>query len=182
MLLVLIVALAAALAGRLRGGSFASLAATSFRAPYLLWAGLAIQIAADLWAPEWLGSGGALAVILATNALVAGFLALNHSLPGMVVAAVGMTLNVVVIAANGAMPVWLAAAEQADVKITDLGIKHEPLDDGTLLPWLADVIPVPGLATLISVGDVVLAAGIGWFVYRRMLARDEGARSPAASD
>ena len=185
MLLALIVAVIAAVIARLRGGSFQSLAATEFRWPWLLWTGLVIQVGLDVWDPSWLSSDGALAVVLATNALVAAFLALNQRLPGMALAAIGMSLNVLVIAANGAMPVSASAAGEAELGATELGVKHELLTDSTRLPWLADVIPIPGLATLISVGDVVLAIGIAWFVYRRMmtpLAGRRGPRSPAASD
>jgi hypothetical protein len=38
-----------------------------------------------------------------------------------------------------------------------------------VLPWLADVIPLPVLERLISVGDVLLALGIAWLVYARMM-------------
>ena len=170
MLVALVVAVVAALVGRLRGGSFEGLAATSFRAPAVLWAGVAIQIGIDVWDPEWLGEGAALAVLLGTNALVAVFLALNHRFPGMIVAAAGMALNVIVIAANGAMPVSRSGA--AGVRLEDLGFKHEFLDESTRLPFLADVIPIDFLRTLISAGDVVLAAGIAWFVYGRMMSGD----------
>ncbi len=120
-------------------------------------------------------------MILATNVLVAAFLAINRWLPGMVLAAVGTVLNVVVIAANGAMPVSLRAAEVAGIRSTEMGIKHEILDADTVLPWLGDVIPVPGLDALISVGDVVLAMGIAWLVYRRMTAGRHSATGPIAS-
>lgn len=181
MLLPLIAAVLAAVAGRLRGGSLESLAGTPFRWPLLLWAGLVLQITFDVWDPDWLGSTGGLIVILATNVLVAGFLAVNWHLPGMVLAAVGTLLNVLVIAANGAMPVSLPAAENAGIRFREMGIKHEILDAGTRLPWLADVIPVPGLGVLISVGDVVLAMGLAWLVYRRTLAgRAAASGSPAS--
>lgn len=182
--MALIVAVAAALVARLRGGSFESLAATPFKAPFLLWAGLVIQLGLGVWEPEWLSEDGALAVVLGTNALVAAFLALNQRQPGMALAAIGMSLNVLVIAANGAMPVSSSAAGEAGLELRELGVKHEILNESTRLPWLADVIPVPGLSMLISVGDIVLAVGIAWFVYRRMTAPRggrRGARSPEAS-
>jgi hypothetical protein len=34
------------------------------------------------------------------------------------------------------------------------------LDDATRLPWLADIWPLPPLRSIISIGDVVLAAGL----------------------
>ncbi|MQA99877.1 MAG: hypothetical protein GEU78_06230 [Actinobacteria bacterium] len=181
MLIALIAGVVAALVARLRGGSLESLAATPFRWPLLLWTSLIAQIAFGAWDPEWLGSTGGLAVILATNVLVAAFLAFNRRLPGMVLAAVGTMLNVLVIAVNGAMPVALGAAQIAGAGVRDLGIKHEILDAETRLPWLGDVIPVPGLRVLISVGDVLLAIGIAWLVYRRTMAGAGEASEPAAS-
>ena len=174
MILVLAVVVVAALFGLILGGSLDSLAATKFRFLWLLFAALLIQVGFTMWDPEWLTEAGDLAVLLVTNSVVAAFLALNRRLPGMWVAAVGMALNVLVISANGAMPVSLTAAELAGSdRPSEFGLKHEPLTDDSLLPWLADVIPLPGLSTLISAGDVVLAIGIGWLVYRRTVEEPE---------
>jgi hypothetical protein len=168
---VLLVLVVAAGIAALRGGSFETLARTDFRWVPVLIAALLAQVAFDIWDPDWLSEGGGLAVILVTNAAVAVFLARNWSLPGMGLAAAGMVLNVVVIWANGAMPVSLRAAEIAGLEgpPREPGLKHEILTDDTLLPWLADVIPLPVLGRLISIGDVVLALGIGWLVYARMM-------------
>lgn len=181
---VLLVLAIAAVVALVRGGSFHNLARTEFRWSWLLLAALVTQLVFDYWDPEWLSDGGGLAVILLTNAAVAVFLARNWEIPGMGLAAVGMLLNVVVIAANGAMPVSLRAAEAAGLEgpPREPGVKHEILTDDTVLPWLADVIPLPVLERLISVGDVVLAAGIAWLVYARMTAdRESEGATPEAS-
>ena len=172
---VLAVAAVAGLYGLVRGGSLEGIAATKFRFLWLLFAGFLLQVGFSLWNPEWLTEAGELAILAGSNLLVALFLALNRRLPGMLIAAAGLVLNVVVIASNGAMPVSLEAAEVAgtDIEAADFGIKHEPLHDDTVFPWLGDVIPLPGLSTLISAGDVVLALGIGRLVYRRTLAEEE---------
>lgn len=171
MILVLAIAAVACLYGLVRGGSLDGLAATQFRFIWLVFASFAIQIGFGMWNPEWLSETGELAVVIGSNVLVALFLMVNLRLPGMLLASVGLLLNVVVIAANGAMPVSLEAADVAgsDREISDFGIKHEPLGDQTIFPWIADVIPLPGLSTLISAGDIFLAAGVGWLVYRRTL-------------
>lgn len=167
--MILPVAVVAGLYGLVRGGSLEGLAATRFRFVWLLAVGFIVQIGFSLWNPEWLNETGEVVVVVGSNALVALFLVMNLRLPGMVLAAAGLALNVLVIAANSAMPVSLEAAEAAgmDREAADFGIKHEPLDDDTVLPWIADVIPLPGLSTLISTGDIFLAAGIAWLVYRR---------------
>ena len=173
-LAIVAVAAVAALYGLIRGGSLEGIAATRFRFGWLVLAGFVVQIGFALWNPGWLTEPGELTVLIVSNLLVAAFLAANRRLPGMLLAAGGLVLNVVVIAANGAMPVSLEAADVAgtDLASAEFGIKHEPFHDGTLLPWLGDVIPVPGLDMLISAGDVVLALGIGLLVYRRTLAED----------
>lgn len=172
-ILVLVVAGVAALYGLVRGGSLDALARTQFRFVWLLFSALLVQVAFDIWDPAWLSETGDLVVLLATNVAVAGFLALNWHLPGMFLAAGGLLLNVLVIALNGGMPVSLEAAEIAGLHdFSAWGIKHEPLGEATILPWIADVIPLPGLKQLLSIGDVVLAGGIAWLVYRRTLAED----------
>ncbi|MGH2807124.1 MAG: DUF5317 domain-containing protein [Actinomycetota bacterium] len=183
MTFVLLVLVVAAIVALVRGGTFHELARTNFRWSPLLLAALVAQLVFDYWDPEWLSEGGGLAVILITNAAVAVFLARNWNLPGMGLAAAGMVLNVVVIAANGAMPVSLRAAELAGLQgpPREPGLKHEILTDDTVLPFLADVIPLPVLERLISIGDVVLAAGIGWLVYSRMMAGRAKEATPEAS-
>lgn len=181
MFFVVPVAFVAALYGLVRGGSLEPLARTSFRYLWILFAGLVGQVVFDIWDPNWLSETGGLVVILASNAAVVVFLALNRHLPGMFLAALGLALNVLVIAANGAMPVSQEAAEIAGLEgeFRDLGIKHELLGPNTAFPWIADVIPLPGLNTLISVGDVVLGLGIARLVYRRTLADEPGPNEQA---
>jgi hypothetical protein len=181
-ILTLLLAAVAAGVAVLRGGSLDSLAATKFRWTWLLVAGLASQIVLELWSPSWADAAWGLAALLGSNALVAAFLVANARLPGIALAALGMVMNVVVIAANGAMPVSEKALERAgfDGRVGEFGTKHELLDEDTNLPWLADVIPVPG-RTIISLGDVVLALGIAQLVYRQTRG-DTGGRHLARRD
>jgi hypothetical protein len=184
MLSLLTVALAAGAAGALRHGSLDALAQTRFRFAWLLGAGLTLQIAFDLYEPEWLTDRLKLAVVLWSNVLVITFIALNRVLPGMTAMAVGLFLNVVVIAANGAMPVSQAAVESAGLTEapTELSLKHEVLGPDTALPWLADVIPLPTLKEVLSPGDLVLMAGIAALIYERMTTgAGASRRRPAAS-
>lgn len=173
MLTAIVVAVLVGVAARLRGGSVDDLAETTFRWTPVLIAGLVVQLVFVYWDPEWLGERGGLAVVLASNAAVAVWLFANKALPGLMLAGAGMALNVVVIAANGAMPVLERSAEAAGVarSLEDASLKHELLDEDTALPWLGDAIPVPPFKEVLSVGDVVLALGVARVVDARMMSR-----------
>jgi hypothetical protein len=171
-LTALVVAVLAGVVARLRGGSLHGLAETTFRWTPLLVAGLVFQIVFLYWDPEWLGDRGGLAIILLSNLSVAAWLVANRALPGLLIAGIGMALNVLVITANGAMPVLERSADAAGVEqsLEDASLKHEPLDEDTVLPWLGDAIPVAPFKEVLSVGDVVLALGLARLVDARMTA------------
>lgn len=171
-ILLVVIALATVVA-LVRGGSLDHLAETEFRFGPLLLIALVAQFGLDLWDPPWLNETGDLAVLLVTNLAVAIFLFVNRHLPGLLLAAAGMLLNVIVITANGGMPVSEQAAEIAQMPITEIGIKHELLTDQTRLPWIADVIPVPVVHRVISAGDIFLMSGIALLVYGRATASEE---------
>lgn len=180
MLTTVALAAVAIIGGLLRHGSIDRLAGTRFRVLWLLWAGFAIQIGAQIWSPGWLTESWELAVLLVSNALVAMFLISNFRLPGIALAAAGLTLNVLVIGLNGAMPVAESASEGAGIKRTleQAGLKHELLDSNTLLPWLGDVLPIAFFREVLSVGDILLASGIAYLIYARMT-RSRGRHSMA---
>lgn len=89
-------------------------------------------------------------------------------------AALGIALNVLVIGLNGAMPVSLRAVSEMGMSREDAvqsmqeDYLHQPEDDQTLLAVLGDVITVPGpewQRGVMSVGDLLLAAGLGGWVF-----------------
>ncbi len=174
MLTALVAATCVALIGVLRGASFRSLAETTFRWTPILFVGLVMQIGFGYWSPPWVDEV-ALPIILVSNLAVIAFLLVNRRLPGLALAGVGVLLNLVVIGLNGAMPVLEPAAEKAGISrsLDDPGIKHERLEEDTVLPWLADVIPVPPFKEVLSLGDVVLGLGLCYLVHARM-----GSRAP----
>lgn len=160
-LLVLVLAVAVSYA---RGGRLTRVAAAPLHAPWLLFLGVGLQVAVDLLAVRGvLGDAGTLgwSGLLLSQLLVVGFLAVNWHLPGIVLVAGGLLLNAVVIAANGAMPVDPAAirALGLDGATVPPG-KHTLMTPDTHLPWLADIWALPPLRSIISVGDVVIAAGL----------------------
>jgi hypothetical protein len=171
MLLVAAAAVGAALLAGSRKGTLDALAATRFRWTGLVFEGLLIQVVFGIWSPSGLSQTGALWILILSNLAIAGFILANARLPGMLLAGLGLAMNLTVIVANGAMPVSSGAASAAGLSPPQEGsaLKHEQMDSDTVLPWLGDTLPVPGLGEVWSVGDVVLALGIARLVYAQML-------------
>ena len=133
------------------------------------------------------GTGGSFGwtVTVATSLPLVAFFIVNRSVPGTLVVGIGFLLNLVVITLNRAMPVSPDAAQAAGVPITReiQGPRHEVLTEHSLLPWLGDVVPLPPLDTVVSIGDIVLAVGIGYMLFRAALApRDQGVRTASGSE
>jgi hypothetical protein len=110
-------------------------------------------------------------MVLFSFVLLMILVALNRSKPGMWIAGLGVLMNFIVIAANGGMPVLAGAAEVASgftVSNLDLSgtFKHVPLDETSRLAFFADVIPLrfAGIGEVISLGDILLALGLGVFL------------------
>ncbi len=114
------------------------------------------------------------------------FVGANIRVAGLPLLFVGLTLNFVVIAANGGMPVSqdaLEASGQADVLellLQDEGAKHHLLTSDDHLTFLGDVIPVgTPIKQVMSVGDVFVYAGLAWLIVAVMRERTAGL-APAA--
>ena len=106
-----------------------------------------------------------LPLFAASLLLVFAVAAWNRTLPGAWLIALGALSNAVVVAANGAMPVDLAADLQAGRPGAFDGA-HTLLGPQTRLPFLADIFPIT--RGVYSVGDLVSAAGGFWIVFRTM--------------
>jgi hypothetical protein len=154
----------AVVASYARGGRLRHVADAPLRWSWLLFVGVAVQVLVDLGAARGFlpdaGWSGYLLLLL-SQLLVLGWVVANWHLPGMRLVTLGLGLNALVIAANGAMPVHPDAIAALGIEgATVAPGKHTLLDESTRLPWLADVWPVPPLRSIISIGDVVLAAGL----------------------
>ncbi|MGH2753184.1 MAG: DUF5317 family protein [Actinomycetota bacterium] len=140
------------------GGSLRRLAGTRFRALPLLLASLVV--------PAGVVSTGqelrpyAVALVVASNIILVVFAVANRRIPGLALVAAGVLLNALVITVNGAMPVQASSAGDVASTQTVGSIKHEPLTNETLLPWLADRIPVDLTDQVWSVGDLLLVSGV----------------------
>ncbi|TAL18256.1 MAG: hypothetical protein EPN99_11425 [Frankiales bacterium] len=167
-----VLVLAAALAiGWARGGSLDRLGGLPMRSRRLVVVALAGQLVGAVV------GGPVYPVGLAASALlVAWFLVRNRGIRGTGLVALGLVANALVVVANGAMPVSAEAAGRAGVGIGDLLVgddgRHELADRATRLRPLGDEIPVPLplRPEVVSIGDVLVAAGLGQLVTLGMVA------------
>ncbi|NND02342.1 MAG: DUF5317 domain-containing protein [Acidimicrobiia bacterium] len=143
----------------MRGGKLSNLPDIYARGWPLLFVGFGMQIVANFVE----NSSVAVALFLTSYVVLLGTIWLNRSEPGMWIAGIGLLMNLLVISLNNGMPVMeesiRLAGGGADIVF---GAKHVPLVDSSRLPFLADVIPLPG--SVISLGDVFLAVGLGVFI------------------
>lgn len=171
MLLVAAAAVGAALLAWARKGTLDALARTEFVWTGLVFEGLLIQVVFTVWSPSGLSRTGALWILVLSNLAIGAFILANARIPGMLIAGLGLLMNLTVILANGAMPVSSEAAEAAGLAPPQdaSAFKHEQMDSDTVLPWLGDRFPLPVLGEVWSAGDFVLALGIARLVYAQML-------------
>lgn len=163
LVIVLFVAMSVAV---LRGGRLTNLADIRLRMWWLLPLGFAMQGIAGLVDPDI----GFYLVLLSYLPLMA-LMILNRDRSGLWLAGMGVLLNFTVIALNGGMPVLEGAIEVAAGFVpggADLAnaAKHTEMGPDTILPFLGDVIPIrmASQGTVISIGDVFLAVGLGRFL------------------
>ena len=167
------VALGYALGGRMR-----NLANVPHRLLLLLWISVALQIGLTFIPGPLDRAEVRFSIVLVSYSLIAVWLLVNLRDPhmprvGVLLIASGWFLNLLVIAANGGMPVSRTALRRAgqdpniDVAEGHL-FKHVPANEDTSLYVLADVIPVRPIGNVISVGDIVLVLGIIAFIASAM--------------
>jgi hypothetical protein len=151
----------------LRGGRLSNLGDIHLRLWWLLPLGFGLQIAARYASSSDLG----VTLILLSYLPLIILVLLNKERPGLWLAGFGVLMNFSVIALNGGMPVLSEAAEVAsgfapgDPIIAE-SYKHVVLNRESLLPFLADVIPIRvlNIGQVLSLGDVFLAFGLGRFI------------------
>jgi hypothetical protein len=178
-------------AGYLLGGRLHRLADATLRGGWWLAAAVALQTAA--WAAERvgrpLGDGAQVGVLLASLAALLVATLANRRLVGMAVAATGIGANLLVVALNGAMPVSLGALRRIRPTLVDLPAgAHRAMPDGAWgfgarwafgarwgfgarLGFLGDVVALPALGVVVSVGDILLALGVALSVAELMRGR-----------
>jgi Family of unknown function (DUF5317) len=165
--------------GLVAGGSL-----RDFPGVHLRWWGLAIAgVVLQMAFP-----GGALSIpsLIASFVALLAFAILNVRAPGFVPILVGLSLNALVIVVNGGMPVTahaISASGQSDTIAglatnTD-GQKHFLSNADTKLLPFGDVIAIPRpVAQAVSVGDLCVHLGVGWFIVAGMRKRQPSAHTP----
>jgi hypothetical protein len=154
------------LLGRLAGGNIRHLEQVRFTWWRLALAGLAVQLV--LFAGPVASRVGDLgpAIYVASTLVVMAALLRNLAQPGFVVIALGATLNLVAVLANGgAMPsspeAWMALNGVPELPVTHFS-NSVLIGPDTHFPWLGDVFvwprPLP-LANVFSIGDALIAVG-----------------------
>jgi hypothetical protein len=162
--LVYVVAIAVAiLIVPLTGGRFRQLGRIRLRRPWLLFAGLAIQIALEVVdMPKARYDDLGLALLLLSYVFIIGFGLSNLLLAGMGVITVGIALNAFVIALNQGMPYKIPEGEKAETTV-----KHRPEKPDDILPALGDSIAIGSpVDASISFGDLIIGIGLVDLTYR----------------
>lgn len=170
------------IAGVLSGGRLANVAGAKLRSLWLLVAGALGQAVVT-------GSGmrgvTGLAVVIGSYLALAAFATRNLHLPGMGVVVVGVVLNLAPIALNAGMPVESHAIVRAriasfdEVPSLEFGAKRHLAAPGDHLRALDDTIPDWVTHEVLSIGDLVLSAGVAAVVVS-LLRTGRGRRRAAA--
>ena len=149
------------------GGDLRGLGRLELRRPGAALAGLGLQVLVTSVIP---GADHTLlsALHLASYGLAAWFVAANAAVPGILPMAAGGALNLAAIVANGGvMPASAWAIARSGLEVGDGFANSAALADPRLL-FLGDVIPVPAgpVANVLSVGDLVIFAGLALLLAR----------------
>jgi hypothetical protein len=176
MLLVASVVLGAGVLGYLAGGRLRGFEGARLRWWPLALLGLAMQVAP---VPDLGGEGEdllGLVLLIGSYLPLMTFAVFNLRQPGFWLVTAGLAMNLLVISANSGMPVSreavVASGQEGTLRTLEegRGQKHHLADqDEDVLLFLADVIPLGGpFQQVVSAGDLVLYAGVGWFVFGTM--------------
>jgi hypothetical protein len=145
------------------GGSLSALGRVRLRYAPAIFGALAIQIAIICVLPggsPWLHR----ALHLGSYALAAVFVVANWRVAGMRVLALGATLNLIAIVANGGvMPASRSALRTAGRLTDSTDFMNSAVMAHPRLLFLGDIIAVPQsvpLANVYSIGDVCIAIGV----------------------
>jgi Family of unknown function (DUF5317) len=164
------------LIGFARGGSLARLAQLEVRLAWL--AGLAWLIQVALFVSPWSAAlqPWEIAIYLVSVVLLGIVVVANRALPGVGLFGAGLVLNAATIVANaGYMPVSEAALRAVgDTQSLEVLQRGESRQKATLMSvdsplwFLGDVLPLPPVGKVYSLGDLTAAVGVCLIVVHGM--------------
>jgi len=173
------------LVGYAFGGRLSQLAGLPLRGLWLVLLALVIQVLIfPLFTPEPLLAHGTAVLHGVSYGILFLWLLLNLRVRALLVVGAGALLNLVVVFANGGyMPASAAALRVAGLAETaNIAARGEiygnivGMSAATRLNFLGDWIPLPDalpFARAMSVGDVLIMAGLTWLLVKGMRARVE---------
>jgi hypothetical protein len=173
--------------GLARRGSFSRLESARLRQLPILFIAVAVQLGGALFQRS-AGGRPAFVLIVVSYAAVFLFALANRTLIGMPLIAAGSFGNFLVIVVNGGMPVSLHALRlaglsnpfQGKTNVLFRGAHHAMTPDSHLT-FLADIIPLRIGATVISVGDIMIWAGLV-LLLQHLMVGPRGRHRPAVQN
>jgi hypothetical protein len=181
-MLVLIVIVLAVCIGFIAGGSLRPFERLKVHWWAVALAGLVLQ---GIPLAGGVGRPAETAILVGSYGLLIAFAWVNRRLPALWLVMAGLALNLLVIGVNGGMPVSASALDSAGARAEGLlgagTAKHHLMGPGDTLTPLGDVIGIPPpVGAVISIGDVLLYAGVAILVIAVMLGRSGENRRPPA--
>ncbi|MGI9605019.1 MAG: DUF5317 family protein [Acidimicrobiales bacterium] len=154
--------------GRLRGGAWSGVVQTRLRGKGFLVSGITATLVLVVIDPShsmvWLA--------LSFVSFIA-FAVANLTLTGMIVMLIGISMNLLPVLANGAVPVSELALTSAGVVNEDgtaqIDGPRESTATANRFDSFGDVIPVPGFGKVISLGDLVILVALADIVMNMYL-------------
>jgi len=167
------------LLGWLSGGSVGRIGTTEPRFPPALLLLFIMQgLARGRFGGEEWASWGML-VWAWLSACIVAYVLLRHRMGELVMMAVGVMMNLLVVLANGYMPV-VPSVLGSSAKVLSASGFYAVADSSAALVVLADVVPLPlfGATYYLSTGDVVLAVGAAALLIRLMTEDPQAGLTP----
>jgi MFS family permease len=178
LLISLVIGLALGVAA---GGNILNLASVRMRLLQLLFLGLVVRYATQYAIEIGITEADTYRLVLFGGGFLLLLIGLwaNREQPGLPLAFVGILLNAVVIVVNGGyMPVWEPSVVAAGLSPAEVGSTFHrivsatgaggiPSDFLAQAGPLGDIvpIPIPFIRNVISIGDLFLGAGLGFFLF-----------------
>jgi DHA3 family macrolide efflux protein-like MFS transporter len=178
LLISLVIGLALGVAA---GGNILNLASVRMRLLQLLFLGLVVRYATQYAIENGITEADTYRLFLFGGGFLLLLIGLwvNREQPGLPLAFVGILLNAVVIVVNGGyMPVWEPSVVAAGLSPAEVGSTFHRIVSATTaggIPSdflaqagpLGDIIPIPFpfIQNVISIGDLFLGAGLGFFLF-----------------